>query len=58
MSAAARRRVMRAVFAALLLAPALLIIAAGFVAPLVRLAVLSCLRAGRDRSAAYRELLR
>ena len=56
MSAAARRPFMRAVFAALLLAPALSIIAAGFVAPLIRLAILS-FSAPAGPLAAYRELV-
>jgi ABC-type spermidine/putrescine transport system permease subunit I len=56
MSAAARRPFMRAVFAALLLAPALLIITAGFVAPLIRLAILSVSASGGPW-AAYRELV-
>jgi ABC-type sugar transport system permease subunit len=47
---------MRAVVAALLLAPALLIIAAGFAAPLIRLAILS-VSATAGPLAAYRELV-
>lgn len=56
MSAAARRPFMRAVVAALLLAPALLIIAAGFAAPLIRLAILS-VSSPAGPLAAYRELV-
>ena len=55
MSAAGRRRVARGVVAALLLAPALAVIALGFVAPLLRLAVLS-VSAPAGPLAAYREL--
>jgi ABC-type spermidine/putrescine transport system permease subunit I len=55
MSAAGRRRVARGVVAALLLAPALAIIALGFVAPLLRLAALS-VSAPAGALAAYREL--
>ena len=51
----ARRRAARVAVAALLLAPALAIIAAGFVAPLLRLAVLS-VSAPAGPLAAYREL--
>ena len=56
MSAAARRPFMRAVITVLLLAPALLIIAAGFAAPLIRLAILS-VSAPAGPLAAYRELV-
>jgi ABC-type spermidine/putrescine transport system permease subunit I len=55
-SAAARRPFMRAVITVLLLAPALLIIAAGFAAPLIRLAILS-VSAPAGPLAAYRELV-
>jgi ABC-type spermidine/putrescine transport system permease subunit I len=54
-SAAGRRRILRGGVAALLLAPALAIIAAGFVAPLIRLAVLS-VSAPAGPLAAYRDL--
>ena len=53
---AAGRRALRAAVAALLLAPAVAILAAGFIAPLVRLAILSF--SGPDGPlAAYRELV-
>jgi ABC-type spermidine/putrescine transport system permease subunit I len=55
-SAAARRPFMRAVITVLLLAPALLIIAAGFAAPLIRLAILS-VSAPAGPLAGYRELV-
>jgi ABC-type spermidine/putrescine transport system permease subunit I len=54
-NAAGRRRILRGGVAALLLAPALAIIAAGFVAPLIRLAVLS-VSAPAGPLAAYRDL--
>src|SRR5277367_3513111 len=56
MKAAGRQRIARAAIASLLLAPAMAIIAAGFVAPLIRLAALS-VSAPAGPLAAYRELL-
>ena len=56
MSAAGRQRIARVAIAALLLAPAMAIIAAGFVAPLMRLAVLS-VSSPAGPLAAYRELV-
>ena len=56
MSAVGRQRMARGAVAALLLAPAIAIIAAGFVAPLIRLAALS-LSAPAGPLAAYRELV-
>ena len=55
MSAAGRRRSARIALAALLLAPAVTIIGLGFVAPLLRLAVLS-VSSPAGPLAAYREL--
>jgi ABC-type spermidine/putrescine transport system permease subunit I len=56
MNAAGQQRIARVAIAALLLAPAMTIIAAGFVAPLIRLAVLS-FSAPAGPLAAYRELV-
>ena len=56
MNAAGQQRIVRVAIAALLLAPAMTIIAAGFVAPLIRLAVLS-FSAPAGPLAAYRELV-
>ena len=55
MNAAGRPRVLRVAAAALLLAPAMAIIAAGFLAPLIRLAALS-VSAPAGPLAAYHEL--
>jgi ABC-type spermidine/putrescine transport system permease subunit I len=55
MNGAGRQRIARLAVAALLLSPAMAIIAAGFVAPLIRLAVLS-VSAPAGPLAAYREL--
>jgi len=56
MNAAGRQRIARVAFAALLLTPAMAIIAAGFVAPLIRLAALS-VAAPAGPLSAYRELV-